>query len=408
MTPNQAFNLSTRMKMLIMATGMLFFFALATQALTPLDDVLPEDAVSTIECECVESSPKATPDEFAIQKGIYHYRVYIPAGYYETKATHFPCLFIASPGGNAGMGNVSQRMKDEKWIVIMLVESKNGPNAPSIGNFLAAHDDAMQRLRIQNGLKYATGFSGGARSATTFTRFRPGFAGVILQGAGFGYFESGPKRNVYIYDCLKTNKDMAVYAIFGKNDPNFTEVKRLKADLAGYKYLEIELFEGGHTGAPTECMNHAFDWLETQLLNNTSDPKIFEMVLMRRLDKALKIEAKHEKYLVLRDLSALRSKTGKSTGQNEAAQIRQLSEELKKLSVDPEIQREEMAEKAFRQVQAYEKNSGKQKQSSSAKRGVILQSLIVQYQQVAKTYPDTAFGKQAQARAISFQQEAGK
>jgi len=54
-----------------------------------------------------DSSLKATTD-FEIQKGIYHYRVYIPVGYYENKATYSPCLFIASPGGNAGMGHVAQ------------------------------------------------------------------------------------------------------------------------------------------------------------------------------------------------------------------------------------------------------------------------------------------------------------
>jgi hypothetical protein len=387
-----------------MAAGILFLFALATQALTPLDEVLPEDTVSMIECECTEGSQKATTDEFAIQKGIYHYRVYMPAGYYETKETYYPCLFIASPGGNAGMGNVSKRMKDEKWIVIMLMESKNGPNAPCTGNFIAAHDDAMQRLRIQNGLKYATGFSGGARGATLFTIFRPGFAGVILQGAGFVYFESGPKQGAYIFDCLKMNKELAVYAIFGKADSNYGEIKRLKTDLAGYKRLEFELFEGGHAEAPTECMNHAFDWLETQLLN-TSDPKIFKMLFMRQLDKALEIETKYEKYRIFRDLSAVQSKLGKSTDQNETAKIRQMTEALKTLSLDPEIQREEMAEKAFRQVQIYEKNSDKQKQSSAVQRGMILKKLTAQYQQVARTYPGTVFGKQAQEKAISFQQK---
>ena len=89
-------------------------------------------------------------------------------------------MFIASPSGNASMGAMAERLKSGGYVVVMLVESKNGPWGPIVGNFLAAHDDVVQRVRIQEGLKFATGMSGGARASSVFVQARPGFAGLIL------------------------------------------------------------------------------------------------------------------------------------------------------------------------------------------------------------------------------------
>ncbi|MCX5677078.1 MAG: hypothetical protein NTX87_18980 [Planctomycetota bacterium] len=226
---------------------------------TPADAPLPEGQETTIECEYNKDEP-GIQGEFGITpaKGTYHYKVYVPAGYGKDANRRYPCIFISDAGGNAKMGGMAARLKRDEWIVVMLVEAKNGPDEPILGNFLAAHDDAVTRLRIQEGLKYATGCSGGARASSLYIGLRPGFAGALLQAAGF----AGTYRSVQKY------KHLAIYATFGDKDMNLSENDELKRTLAGMRFRS-EVFQGGHQWAPTECTDRAFDWFEEQLLFNS-------------------------------------------------------------------------------------------------------------------------------------------
>ena len=227
---------------------------------TPLETHLPDDRTTLITCryaghEGIRELPASTA-------GTYHYRVYIPSGYSRETTTHYPCIFISDPSGHASLGTLGRFIQRERWIALMLVEARNGPWGPVLGNFLAAHDDAMRRLRCNPRLKYATGVSGGARGSSVYTMLRPGFAGLLLQAGGF-------PSAVQVFRPL--SPELAVYATFGDQDPN------LKDDLWYLKELRLpfkhEVFAGGHQPAPSQVVEHAFAWFKEQRHPGASRPR---------------------------------------------------------------------------------------------------------------------------------------
>ena len=246
--------------------GLLLILAMCAHAeTTPIRLMLHEEKETTITCE-LTVAPRMqdipvfdSANDCKAAKGIYHYRLWLPKGYRADTQRRWPCMFIASPSGNADMGKMASWLKANSYIVIMLVESKNGPWAPIIGNFLAAHDDAVRRLRIQEGLKIATGLSGGARASSIFVQLRPGFCGLIMQGAG----GTSDSRNNFRFAGIKRNAAMYVAMTMGDSDSNKGEVPGVKAALGPNK-LRCFSFEGGHTWAPQETFEEAIAWIEHQ------------------------------------------------------------------------------------------------------------------------------------------------
>ncbi|MEI7947166.1 MAG: hypothetical protein WCJ02_10730 [bacterium] len=188
----------------------------------------------------------------------YHYQLYIPKGYHANKDYRYPCLFISSPSGKANMGIMAERLKKDQWIVVMLQESKNG-STDWLRNFIAAHDDVVERVRIAKGAKFSTGLSGGARASSIYAIMRPGMAGIICQAAGFAYgFE--PDRSLYeTYPA-----DILVAGSFGDKDSNLFESLTIVRSLKKSK-TQVRYFTGGHTWCPAPTFNSLLDWMEESL-----------------------------------------------------------------------------------------------------------------------------------------------
>jgi len=206
---------------------------------------LKEETEITIRCRLSDDAARSSSflrqhSWLAPQPAEYTYKLWLPEGYLADSTRRWPCLFIASPGGDAKMGRMVDWIRQRKFIAIMLVESRNGPWGPIVGNFLAAHDDAVQRLRIQEGLKWATGMSGGARAASVFVQCRPGFSAVILQAAGFA---QGPDA-AYVCDVVRANR-IVVAMCMGKNDRNRSEVDAIRSLVGPRAFREFE-FGGKH------------------------------------------------------------------------------------------------------------------------------------------------------------------
>ena len=232
---------------------------------TPLDAGLREEANLWVTC-ALRQEPR--PGEIPVlpwkkdcedATGIYHYKLWLPHGYLAQPHRRWPCVFIGSPFGNARLGNMAESLK-RTHVVVMLVESRNGPWPPTIGNFLAAHDDVVKRVRIQEGAKIATGLSGGARASSVFVQLRPGFRGAILQGAGV---PSDEKGKFYFYDLLR-NQSMLVALVIGRNDPRRSEIFEMERQL-GPKRFGVLIFSGGHQWAPSDSFAKALNWIESRV-----------------------------------------------------------------------------------------------------------------------------------------------
>lgn len=394
-------------------------FTLSIFATTPMDEKIPEDQITIIECQykysdkdsLSELSNNEIKSELSKEMGkTFHYRVYLPKGYYENTEEKFPCIFVASPGGNAPMINIETRMKKDKWIVIMLVESRNDdPLCPA--NFLSAHDDAIQRFKILEGMKYTTGFSGGARCSSLNMGLRPGFAGVILQGAGFAYIPPDTKRGIDVYTSVERYPHLAVYMLVGTNDGNKREIEKVYKALPHGVRFKSELFNGGHTWAPVECMDNAFDWLEQQLLTSSileKDKQICINILKRQLPKAFELGADFEKYEILTSLEPLVKLHKLDKVLELSENIGKMNSLLKLLKTDKNIQVELKAKTAFLTAL---KNEGKvrdkisKKNIDPQKNARELKKVLPAYQQIVKTYGNTVYGVKAKEKTDSIQKE---
>jgi hypothetical protein len=195
----------------------------------------------------------------------YRYRVYLPEDYAMNASQRYPCFFIAMPGGNARMGALDGFLRRNRWIVVMLVESKNG-TPDWFPNFLAAHDDAVKRFRILDDYKFATGVSGGARCCSSYPELRDGFAGLLLQAASFG---ASP--------ALAKTKDgyshLAVVGTFGDKDYNFKEVDLIRRQFQADVPVRNEVFEGKHGGAPRDVATRSIEWLERKVFVESRIPR---------------------------------------------------------------------------------------------------------------------------------------
>lgn len=250
------------MKLFLFVLGTVFTTAIIHGQSTSLTEPLVENEEMTIVCELTEAPrPREIPvidsaKSAAETKGTYSYRLWLPEGYLADGKKQWPCMFIMSPGGNAKMGSMAETLKKKGFVVVMLVEAKNGPWEPIVGNFLAAHDDVVKRVRVAEGRKYATGMSGGARGSSIFVQARPGFGGLILQAAG----PADDSHGVYQISGIKRNPKLSVAMTMGRDDRNAGEAGKMKGALPASRFRVFE-FDGGHSWAPPEVFEQALDWV---------------------------------------------------------------------------------------------------------------------------------------------------
>ena len=230
---------------------------------TPLKTPLQEEVITPITCELThapgpgETRIFPTPKDADTTKGIWHYKLWLPKGYLASPLKKWPCMFVMSPSGNATMGDMADHLKAKGYVVVLLVESKNGPWGPVVGDFLAAHDDVIKRVNIEEGRKFATGHSGGARGSSLFVQARPGFGGIIMQSAGPASDNRG-----YLMDGMQRNGKLYVAMTMGNSDGNKDEVERVEAALHNPARFQAFPFEGGHRWAPKEVFEQAIAWIE--------------------------------------------------------------------------------------------------------------------------------------------------
>jgi len=227
---------------------------------TPPDQPLKEDGITPITCELTQAPRYTEVPVFGSQKeadsavGTYHYNLYLPKGYNAEPAKKWPCFFVMSTSGKASMADVGNYAKAHGYIVVMLQEAKNGPWAPIMGNFLAAHDDAVKRARI--GAKYAAGHSGGARASSVWVQLRPGFEGLVMEGAG----ASSGHNGAYNVAGIKRQPQLRIAMTMGNADKNSSEVARMQSALGKDRMLFLP-FEGGHVWAPADVFEKAMAWV---------------------------------------------------------------------------------------------------------------------------------------------------
>ncbi len=307
---------------------------------------LKEEAEITIRCRLSDDAARSSPflrqhSWLAPQPGEYTYKLWLPSGYLADTTRRWPCLFIASPGGDAKMGRMADWIRQHKFIAVLLVESRNGPWGPIVGNFLAAHDDVVQRVRIQEGLKWATGMSGGARASSVFVQCRPGFSAVILQAAGFA---QGPDAK-YVAEVARA-QNIVVAMCMGRNDQNRSEVAAIRSLIGTRLFREFE-FDGKHEWAPAEVFEQAADWAWTMVCEQgPPNPALKDYYGQRLADQLKAVQAESDPWKRYRALSeAMEYARARDLTRDPKlmSQLQAASSEMTRLRNDPAVARQAQA-----------------------------------------------------------------
>jgi len=354
---------------------------------TPLDTPLQEQTEITITCEFAKNSAGQNSAFLGSAKdvqqaiGTYHYKLWLPKGYQANPKRRWPCMFVFSPSGSAGRGNMAGWLEANGFVVVMLVESKNGPWAPIAGNFLSAHDDVIKRVRIQEGSKMATGFSGGARAASSAVQSRPGFSGLILQGAGCSFDD----RSSYQTSKIKGNPAMYVSMTIGESDSNRGEAGRMKG-VFGAKFQAFT-FKGGHDWSPPDVFQNAADWLLKQIYETGPFQPSMQAAYINRCQTFLeRWEASTqpwERYQLADSAATFARSRNLLMDPSLAPSLRKVQAEMLKLRADPAVNREIAAADAWRRLE-------------QSRDRTTLSVFEASCQQFLKQYKGTAAGDRAE------------
>ena len=270
----------------------------------------------------------------------YSYDLWLPRGYLDDPDKHWPVLFLGNPVENRGLHTMRDWVVSNGVIVVKLMQAGRGASYDvAIGNFLAAHDDVMQRCRIQDGLKFATGFSAGARISSVAVQLRPGFAGLILQGAGLAQYRSGG-RAPYLSDGIRSSRWIGVAMVMGSDDRNMSEVPRVSPLLGSSQYKVFE-FDGGHTWAPPEAFAEAADWLMRYALYegpvNPALENYYAEYFWTLVRSAQAEEDPWKRYSLISEAAALADARGIGRSPDEREILSLMSSESRRLRSDPAV-----------------------------------------------------------------------
>ena len=362
---------------------------LAAEEPTPLTAVLPAGEVTTIACLSPYGARQNVPDW--PPDGIFHYRLYLPSDYHDQPARQYPLMFIASPGGEARMGHMAERLTRDRWVVAMLAESRNR-SVLWYPNFMATYNDVLKRVRVHPEMLFCTGFSGGARVCSHYPSIRPGFQGLILQAAGY----SGRA-----WVLTRSNAHVTVYGLFGARDPNRREARRIRRGLPLHTRNLVEIWDGGHEWASAPAFERALDWAEDKtLLEAEYDARradVYGWYFMNKLARFERATSDVERYVLRRLLKTLPERWHLEIDEATRERFQAVDTALRAFSEDDALQREVAAYDAF----------DKTLRADEAQRVGDLSEIIQQYGEIADRYPNTQFGQRALMRQQSVRWETG-
>jgi len=219
------------------------------------------------------------------------YAIYLPTSYDPKK--QYPAIYAFDPGGRGVAGVNAYKSAAEKfgYIVIGSNNSKNGLDAPALTTALnALWQDTHNRLSIDDKRVIATGFSGGARVASSLAVACKCIFGVIGDGAGFARGVPTDKSVPFVFA-----------GTIGVDDFNYPELRDLQKKLASSAVPNRTLtFDGGHQWAPEQVASDALEWMEVRETKAGVRPK--DDVL---LDAALRdLESRGDTFLAAKDYLA--------------------------------------------------------------------------------------------------------
>lgn len=186
------------------------------------------------------------------------YALYLPTSY--DPAKKWPAIYAFDPVARGALPVQLLREAAERYgyVLVGSNNSRNGPVRPQVEAFQAMWNDVHRRLSLDDRRAYATGFSGGARAASTAAVLCRCLAGIIAVGAGLSD-PNGPAKD----------QAFAVYGIVGDEDFNYPELVRLHERLEEFNIEnELRTYAAPHQWPPAEEMTAAVAWMELHAMRS--------------------------------------------------------------------------------------------------------------------------------------------
>jgi len=244
---------------------------------------------------------KITEKVICLNEPAQSYALYLPLEY--THEKKWPILYALDPGARGSLPLEQYKEAAEKYnyIVAGSNNARNGPWEPVVRSITAIWNDTNARFSIDQKRIYVTGFSGGSRAASLFSKIinRP-VAGIIGCGAGLAP-EFKPEEIA-----------PAFYSgVVGLEDFNYEEMLTLdelfdKHDISHRFFV----FKGAHAWPPQDVCLRVIEWLEIIGMLKRIRPtenKLIKEIYDKELTKAETLEASGQIMQAVTDYEAIAS-----------------------------------------------------------------------------------------------------
>jgi hypothetical protein len=227
------------------------------------------------------------------------YALFLPPHYTSEKT--WPILYAFDPRarGRIPVEYFKEAAQKYGYIVAGSNNSRNGPWLPVMEASMAVWTDTQKRFSIDKKRVYSTGFSGGSRAASAFSKFvNHPVTGIIGIGAGL------PQE-------LKSSqvKPSVYYGIVGIGDFNYQPMMRLDEEFDKWDVLHRFLvYDGEHNWPPQEICTRAVEWMEILAMKQGLRPLdnlLIDKIFTKELEKAKMLEEKGQIYRAVSEYAAI-------------------------------------------------------------------------------------------------------
>jgi len=266
------------------------------------------------------------------------YALYLPATY--TPSKQYPCIFFFDSHGNGSMPLRKYHTLAGKYGFIMLGSnnSRNGLQWPTTNDIVQKMmADARSRLNIDTTRIYTSGFSGGAKVASSVALLSGGVAGVIACSGGFP-----PSRQ-------QITSKFDVFCTVGDSDFNLSGLQAQDEQLAqiGFSH-QLLTFHGKHHWPSANDFNTAMMWMQANAMKHQLQPKNDSILAQLSADFETRIATAItekdilEEHLLLTGLiSVLGDAPAADTRKKQLADIDNSPEYLKAVEIQADLQSRE-------------------------------------------------------------------
>ena len=251
-----------------------------------------------------------------------NYALYLPSNY--TPAKTWPIIYAFDPlaYGKTPVKLYKDAAEKFGFIVAGSNNSRNFSASETTKAIFAVWQDTHDRLSLDPRRIYVTGFSGGARVATSMALRCEScaIAGVISHGAGYPASVDPAIKAPFVYFVAVGDQDF--------NWPEIITLRRRKEE-AGAAY-RVRVYPGKHQWAPAAVIEEAFEWIQLKAMQagtQTRDAAFVEGLFTKTQQEAEQAGQRHDP---ITEFEAYRSLASDFVGLKDVSQFQAKLVSLKK------------------------------------------------------------------------------